>query len=347
MQSCAFLAHHGTPKAIAAAFDFTSPRHLAIAYECSLCGLCSAVCPEGLDPCSLFLECRRLSVDRGIFRTFAYRAILGYEKWGTSSLLSWCGIPEGCDTVFFPGCGMPGTRPEATLSMFQALRKSIPSLGVVLDCCTRPSHDLGRRDHFVSVFGKMTAHLHCRGVKKVVVACPNCFQIFRHYGNGLAVSTAYEYLETAPHQGQALAWQGQVSVHDPCALRNETPVHQAVRRLLRGLGLNVKEMKHHGLRTVCCGQGGMVEFINPGLAGRWPAIRKEEAAGLPIITYCAGCTSSLHKVVPAIHIADLLFRPEKVKAGTLLEARPPFTYLNRLMLKRRFKQDLARASRGR
>jgi len=345
--ACAFLAHHGTPKAIVAACDFTSPGHLAIAYQCSLCGLCSAVCPEGLDPSGFFLECRRLYVDGGIFSTFAYQAILGYEKCGTSSLFSWYNIPEGCDTVFFPGCGLPGTRPDATLSMFRELRKSIPSLGVVLDCCTRPSHDLGRRNYFTSAFGKLIDRLHCRGVKKVVVACPNCFQIFRQYGNGISVATVYEYLETDSHQGQALAWEGQVSVHDPCALRDETAVHQAVRRLLQGLGLKVTEMKHHGRRTVCCGHGGMVEFINPDLAGSWPAIREEETAGLPIITYCAGCTSFLNKLVPAVHIADLLYRPEKVRTGMALEARPPFTYLNRLMLKRRLQKDLSRASRGR
>jgi Fe-S oxidoreductase len=231
--------------------------------------------------------------------------------------------------------------------MFWELRKSMPSLGLVLDCCTRPSHDLGRRSYFAAVFGKMVASLRCRGVRKVVVACPNCFQIFRQYGNGLSVSTAYEYLETDSRKKQALAWEGQVSVHDPCALRDETAVHLAVRRLVQGLGLQVTEMQHHGRHTLCCGQGGMVRFINPGLAGRWPTIREEETAGRPIITYCAGCTSFLNKVAPAIHIADLLYRPEKAMSGKVLETRPPFTYLNRLLLKRRFKQDISRASRGR
>jgi heterodisulfide reductase subunit C len=76
-RTCAFLAHYGTPKAIANRFDFSWPRHQAIAYECSLCGLCNAVCPENLDPCGLFLEMRRLYVTGGNFDETAYRAILG------------------------------------------------------------------------------------------------------------------------------------------------------------------------------------------------------------------------------------------------------------------------------
>lgn len=48
------------------------------------------------------------------------------------------------------------------------------------------------------------------------------FLIFRQYGNTLSISTAYEYLETDSQQGLTLAWEGQVSVHDPCALCDET-----------------------------------------------------------------------------------------------------------------------------
>jgi Fe-S oxidoreductase len=346
LKSCAFLAHYGTPKAIVAAFDFNLPTHQAIAYECSLCGLCTAVCPEQLEPMRLFLESRRLYVDGGNFKASAYKAILGYEKCGTSSLFSWYGIPEGCDTVFFPGCSLSGTRPEVTLRMFRDLRKNIPTLGVVLECCTKPSHDLGRRRYFESVFGKMAAYLNCRGIKKVLVACPSCFKIFHQYGNGISVSTAYEYLDANSHVGQSPTWDRQVSVHDPCALRDETSVHEAVRSLLHSFGLKVTEMQHSGRHTICCGEGGMVGFAKPGLAREWSAIRKQEAADIQVVTYCAGCTGFLNQVTPVIHIGDLIYRPEAVKNGNVLAARAPFTYLNRLILKLRFKNEITPKTGG-
>ena len=163
-RECAFLTRYGTPKAIACGFNFSSPRHQAIAYECSLCGLCDAVCPEKLVPCRLFLEIRRLYVEGGNFDETAYRAILGYERRGTSALFSWYGLPRGCNTVFFPGCNLPGTRPEVTRRMFRHLQKIIPTIGIVLDCCTKPSHDLGLEAYFESMFGEMTAYLSGRGV---------------------------------------------------------------------------------------------------------------------------------------------------------------------------------------
>lgn len=340
LKSCAFLAHYGTPKVIVDTFDFSLPRYQAIAYECSLCGLCTAVCPEQIDPMQLFLEGRRLYVDGGNFNTTAYKAILAYEKCGTSSLFSWYGIPEGCDTVFFPGCSLSGTRPEVTLRMFRDLRKDIPTLGIVLDCCTKPSHDLGRQGYFASVFGEMAVNLNRQGIKKVLVACPSCYQIFQEYGNGISVATVYEQLDATSRKGQARQWDWHVSVHDPCALRNETSVHKAVRSLLHSLGLQVTEMQHHGRQTICCGAGGMVGSVEPALARGWSAIRKQEAADIQVVTYCAGCTGFLNQMMPVIHIADLLYRPEAVKKGHVLAARTPFTYLNRLMLKRRCKKEV-------
>ena len=123
MESCKFLSRHGTPRSIATGFDHASPLHQKIAYECSLCGLCTAVCPEKLDPCRLFLEMRRRHVEDGHFDPTPYRTLIGYETRGSSSLFSWYGLPQGCDTIFFPGCTLPGTRPAVTLQMYRKRQK--------------------------------------------------------------------------------------------------------------------------------------------------------------------------------------------------------------------------------
>jgi Fe-S oxidoreductase len=340
IRTCAFLTHYGTPKAIANRFDFSSPRHQAIAYECSLCGLCNAVCPENLDPCGLFLEMRRLYVAGGNFDETAYRAILGYERRGTSTLFSWYGLPRGCDTVFFPGCNLPGTRPKVTRQMFRHLQKTIPTVGIVLDCCTKPSHDLGRRDYFESMFGEMIAYLSGRGVKTVLVACPSCYDVFQHHGKGIRVRTVYEVIQESGGIEGARPGDREVVVHDPCALRNEASVHQAIRSLLTGMELTVAEMEHHGKRTVCCGEGGMVGYVKPEFAGSWSGVRVREYGGRQVVTYCAGCAAYLKQAVPIVHIADLLFRPEAALKNNLKVARAPFTYLNRLLLKHRLKKEL-------
>jgi Fe-S oxidoreductase len=131
-----------------------------------------------------------------------------------------------------------------------------------------------------------------------------------------------------------------VVVHDPCALRNEENVHQAVRGLLSGMGLTVTEMEHCGKRTVGCGEGGMAAYAKPEFAGSWSEIRARECGGRPMVTYCGGCVDYLTRAVPIRHIADLMYRPETALAGKLKIARTPFTYLNRLFFKRRMKKAL-------
>jgi len=343
-RTCAFLTHYGTPKAIANRCDFSSPRQQAMAYECSLCGLCNAVCPENLDICGLFMEMRRLYVAGGHFNKAVYRKIFGYERRGTSALFSWYGLPHGCDTVFFPGCNLPGTRPEMTRRMFRHLQKIIPKIGIVLDCCTKPSHDLGRRAYFESMFGEMTEYLTGRGVKTVLVACPSCYQIFQQHGHGIRVRTVYEVIHDSGGFQGVHPGDLEVVVHDPCVLRNETSVHEAVRGLLTGMGVKVAEMEHHGKRTVCCGEGGMAAYAKPDFAGSWCEVRAQECAGRQMVTYCGGCVAYLKRAVPISHIADILYRPETAPAGNLKVARAPVTYLNRLIFKWRMKKELKPAA---
>ncbi len=152
IRECAFLKKYGKPKQIADALDMSKMENLSMAYECSLCELCAAVCPVDINPAHMFLAMRGEAVRRGRDSLPEHAAILGYEKRGTSKRYSWYGLPEGCDAVFFPGCTLAGTRPGRTLELYERLRKQIPSLGVVLDCCTLPSHDLGRFDYFNAMF---------------------------------------------------------------------------------------------------------------------------------------------------------------------------------------------------
>lgn len=99
-------------------------------------------------------------------------------------------------------------------------------------------------------------------------------------------------------------------------------------------------MAHHGPNTLCCGEGGAVSCLAPELTQEWGNRRKEEAQGTRILTYCAGCVNFLNSVNPVSHILDLIFEPRKTLAGKVKVARAPFTYLNRMLLKKKFKKKI-------
>ncbi len=332
---CLFLQKHGTPKSIA---DASSPGSSVISYECSLCGLCSVRCPEGLDPSRMFLKMRQESVDLGNVDLKKYAGILNYEKKGVSKLFTWYSLPENCDTILFPGCSFPGTRPDGLMKLFEHMKKTIPALGIVLDCCTKPSHDLGRMDFFKAHFSEMHRFLTSSGIKKIYVLCPNCYRIFSDYAPELQVKTAYEYLSAERSISRGTCSET-LTIHDPCILRNNSVIQQSIRKIAGNRGFTIKEMPHSREKTLCCGEGVSTGLISPDLPRKWREMRKIEAGGMRILAYCAGCTGLLDMVTPASHIIDLYFDPEKTLSGRFKASKAPFTYINRLILKWKIKRN--------
>ncbi|MBF0572851.1 MAG: VTT domain-containing protein [Desulfamplus sp.] len=381
VSQCAFLQKYGTPGKVAEEYLHSIPKEdcitnldnynnwLEISYQCSLCGLCSAVCPVKLSPDKMFLEMRREAVNFSIAPLPQHKPIIAYEKKGTSKRYSWYSLPDGCKTALFPGCTFTGTRPDSTLALYDSLKTKDPTLGIVLDCCCKPSHDLGRSLFFNEMFGEMKTWLFEHGVETIIVLCPNCYKVFKNYGSPLQVVSVYEHLlqhdlvstvlnkfpaksnfspiesmnssQPCGRLNKLTKKEALFSIHDPCVLRNEPEIQNSIRELVKAAGFTIKEMPHNKRKTICCGEGGSVGFVCPQFASNWGEIRKKEAEDIDsnILAYCAGCTGVLNKKIPTHHVIDALFYPEAVVSGTRKVSKAPFTYINRIRLKSNLKKQ--------
>ena len=333
VQECSFLRRVGNPAATVG-----MPEDGCNSFECTLCGLCAAVCPEGVDPSRYFLQQRLKKRSRLGSDDKRHSPLIAYERKGTSRLFTFYGLPKGCDTVFFPGCALPGTRPDTVMKVYEHLRERSPEIGIVLDCCLKPSHDLGREEHFTTVFGEMREYLSRHGVRKVIVACPNCQRIFSEYGGKIAVQTVYELLNEVPASSSSTCTVEAV-IHDPCVTRFEPELHNAARILAEGKGVKIVEMAHSRERTICCGRGGGANFIAPLVLEEAISTRISEAGDKPIVTYCAACAGTFSKKTRSLHLLDLWKSPADALAGKARVSQAPFTYLNRIGLKRRFRNS--------
>jgi Fe-S oxidoreductase len=300
-------------------------------FECTLCGLCAAVCPVHLDPSQMFLTFRQVAVLQGKGDFKEHTGLLRYEKIGISSRFSWYPPADRHEVVLFPGCALSGTRPDNVMKLYELLRKQLPGLGIVLDCCGKPSHDLGRMADFSSHFRKMNDTFMRRGIRHILVACPSCHATFKTYSRDIAVSTVYEVLQQCWDPPPATV-SGTVAIHDPCTHRFDRAIQNAVRGIVSQCGLTIKEMRHHGRETLCCGEGGAARFITPRYAEKWKKQIEQDSAGRKIITYCAGCVDRLG-CKSALHVIDLLFAPEEALSEKIRTARPPFRFGSRLMLR--------------
>ena len=335
VQECGFLQTYGTPGQISATFLADGcGAGLHASYSCTLCGLCEAVCPLDL-PCSRsFLQMRRVAAAKDTTVHANHRTIHRYVKIGSSPAFVLASIPTNCDTVFFPGCALSGTRSGTVLRVYDHLRKHLPDLGIVLDCCAKPLRDLGRQAEFAADFDRLVGSLKAKGVKKIITACPSCHVTFREYAPELEGETVYQVLvDRLP--AVRLAPGSRFAVHDTCTTRFDDTVQESVRALVRSCGGELFEMAHSRRKTLCCGEGGAALFVAPELAGSWKALRQQEGHGATLITYCAGCATTFGRAVANVHLLDLLFFPDEAVRGRLRVTKSPFTYLRRLLLKRR------------
>ncbi|PHR26711.1 MAG: hypothetical protein COA36_11230 [Desulfotalea sp.] len=333
MEECLFLREQGTPGLIATKALRNGDDHPA--FSCSLCQLCTQICPQQLPIAQMFLDLRRQAVsnDRNILKS--YRPLRFYEALGGSSLLKQYFIPKDCDTVFFPGCTLPGIRPKQTEQLFMFMQKKFSSLGLVLDCCLQSSHNLGDHAGFTEKKDRIIKKLKVNGIRHVITSCPSCYQVFQQYGAGIKVSMAYSHLADVMTLPETLAKkvksEARYTVHDPCISRFNSDVQQDVRMLISLAGGTVIELAHAGVRTLCCGEGGGVGLVKKKYKLQWQQQRKAETGSLPMITYCAGCTVSLHSA-STMHILDLIF-PGSDKPNKRVKQIQ--TYFNRLFFKRK------------
>jgi Fe-S oxidoreductase len=293
------------------------------------------------------MRCRLVEEGRGPLKQ--HRRILAYEKRGLSKLFSLEMLPRNCRTVFFPGCALAGCGNQLVDRLFQLLNKHIEDLGIVLNCCTKPSYDLGRAAFFEERFSALKNHLRARGVNTVLTACPSCHQIFSRYAAGLEIKTVYEVLADTidSHPDTIIEEEMPVgmAIHDPCAIRFDQTVQKSVRALATQLGCDVREMKHSRKKTFCCGEGGAASWVAPKITEQWSLKRKYESGAAPVLTYCTGCVKFLSKKINTIHILELLLRREGGVHRETAVVKAPFTYLNRLLLKYRLRRGDCRETK--
>jgi uncharacterized membrane protein YdjX (TVP38/TMEM64 family)/Fe-S oxidoreductase len=334
MRPCAFLTRHGSPAHIAR--EALEQEEYACAFECSLCGLCDALCPRDLNISDMLLNMRRLEVERNPAQLKRFKGLRNYVSLGRSRWLKSYALPQGCTQVFFPGCALPGTRADLTWEVYAHLAQQIPALGLVLDCCAKPYHDIGMQEKFAANISALSSELQHHDISRVITACPNCYEVFKRYMPQIEVTSVYEILAADMSEGKNAAENPlQVTVHDPCVNRSRISIQNSVRSLIKGAGMDVREMKNHARTTLCCGEGGCVLATDPDLARSWRHEREIQAQGLPVVTYCAGCVEYLSTAMPTLHVLDFICAPSDRDVEAVPPTRGFKRYLDRFKLKRK------------
>lgn len=137
------------------------------------------------------------------------------------------------------------------------------------------------------------------GIKKIVTACPHCFNTLKNEypelgGNYEVVHhSAYllDLLETGRIKVEGGSFRGKkITYHDSCFLGRANNIYEAPRSVLEALEADLVEMKRSRSRGLCCGAGGAQMFKEPEKGRKDINVeRTEEALATGATTIAVAC----------------------------------------------------------
>jgi heterodisulfide reductase subunit D len=174
-------------------------------------------------------------------------------------------------------------------------------------CTGDPARRAGNEFVFQMLAIQNIQTLDMYAVKKIVTACPHCFNTLRNeypaLGGNYEVTHHTQYLQQLITDGR-LKLQGggsfagkRITYHDSCYLGRANGVYEAPREVLAALDLDLTELKRSRSNGLCCGAGGaqMFKEDEPGNT-RINIARAEEiieSGASAVVANCPFCITML------------------------------------------------------
>lgn len=262
-------------------------------WACTTCQACVEACPVNIDPLSIIVDLRRnLVMEESKMPAELASMSTNIEnnqapwQFSPSTRFDWAdgmeiptmadvvGRGEEVEVLFWVGCaGSFDDRYKSVTRSFANILKAanikFAVLGTEESCTGDPAKRAG--NEFLAQMQGMNnvTVLNGYGVKRIVTACPHCFnQLQNEYP---ALGGQYEVIHHSVLLAKLIA-EGKVVInenalvgtsvtyHDSCYMGRGNGVYEAPREVINALKVEMREMKRSKQNGLCCGGGGAQVF---------------------------------------------------------------------------------------
>ncbi|HMQ00475.1 MAG TPA: (Fe-S)-binding protein [Cyclobacteriaceae bacterium] len=200
---------------------------------------------------------------------------------------------ESPEVLFWVGCaGSFDDRYKrvtiAFVKILKALQIKFAVLGNEETCTGDPARRAGNEFLFQMQAMSNIQVINGYGIKKIVTACPHCFNTIKNeypdLGGNYDVIHHSTFLQQLINEGRLKVKGGgefkgkKITYHDSCYLGRANNIYEAPREVLQALDADLVEMKRCRTTGLCCGAGGAQMFKDAEKGNKEINIERTEEA---------------------------------------------------------------------
>jgi len=189
---------------------------------------------------------------------------------------------------------------QAFVKILNAVGTRFAVLGSEETCTGDPARRAGNEFLFQMQAMNNITVMNGYGIKKIVTACPHCFNTLKNeypeLGGTYEVIHHATFLQQLINDGRIKINEGgefkgkRITYHDSCYLGRANGIYEAPREVLKALDADLVEMKRCRTTGLCCGAGGAQMFKEPEKGKKDINVeRTEEALQIGATTVAVAC----------------------------------------------------------